>query len=104
MLPLAWDVSGEWFRRALVAFEYDPAPFLVADDDNAEDFEVDYDDDGSFSGPFNIKGELVQSVVCMMLMSVFTKMVDLPFSVYKTFVVEQRHGFNRQVRQKRSGS
>lgn len=41
--------------------------------------------------------EIVQSVVFVFLMNVFNTIVNLPFSIYYTFVLEERHGFNKQT-------
>ena len=34
----------------------------------------------------------------MLLTSIFSFIIELPLEVYDTFVVEQKHGFNKQVR------
>ncbi|CAG0917313.1 unnamed protein product [Notodromas monacha] len=94
MLPYAWEISGETFRRGLIIANVDPTPFLTIHD--PDDFEVEYDE-GTFLGALNIHGEIGQSIVCLLLMSVFSRLIDLPFSIYKTFVLEERHGFNRQT-------
>lgn len=48
-------------------------------------------------GWFNtsLDSSLVQSLALLVSFSVIGSLVDLPFSLYRTFVVEQRFGFNR---------
>ena len=41
--------------------------------------------------------QITQSLVFTVLSSVFSAVVSLPFNVYSTFVIEERHGFNKQV-------
>ncbi len=41
--------------------------------------------------------ELARSCCFLLAFNVFNTLVGLPFSVYSTFVVEQRHGFNKQT-------
>ncbi len=41
--------------------------------------------------------EIVQSVAFMLVLSLFSTVVDLPFVVYYTFWLEERHGFNKQT-------
>ena len=42
-------------------------------------------------------GEIRQSMVFIFYTSVISLIVGLPWSLYGTFAVEQRHGFNKQV-------
>ncbi|KAF9170646.1 hypothetical protein BGX21_008562 [Mortierella sp. AD011] len=41
--------------------------------------------------------EITQSVIFFMAMSIFSTIISLPFSLYSTFVIEERHGFNKQT-------
>nr|CAD7569434.1 unnamed protein product [Timema californicum] len=41
--------------------------------------------------------EVLQSIMFVFIMNVFNTIISLPFSVYYTFVLEERHGFNKQV-------
>ncbi|XP_012250806.2 CAAX prenyl protease 1 homolog [Athalia rosae] len=41
--------------------------------------------------------EILISSVCMLLMNVVSLVVDTPFSVYNTFWLEEKHGFNKQT-------
>lgn len=43
------------------------------------------------------ENEILRSLVFVFIFNVFNTVVGLPFSVYSTFVVEQRHGFNNQT-------
>uniref|UniRef100_A0A1I8B933 CAAX prenyl protease n=1 Tax=Meloidogyne hapla TaxID=6305 RepID=A0A1I8B933_MELHA len=40
---------------------------------------------------------IFQSVLFILLSSVFETVVELPFSYYETFYVEQKHGFNKEL-------
>ncbi|TPX70608.1 Ste24 endopeptidase [Spizellomyces sp. 'palustris'] len=41
--------------------------------------------------------EISQSIGFVVIMSVFGLVLGLPFSLYRTFVIEERHGFNKQT-------
>ncbi|KAI9019524.1 peptidase family M48-domain-containing protein [Phycomyces nitens] len=41
--------------------------------------------------------EIVQSIVFTILFSTISTLTSMPFSLYSTFVIEQRHGFNKQT-------
>ncbi|XP_041463404.1 CAAX prenyl protease 1 homolog [Lytechinus variegatus] len=41
--------------------------------------------------------EITQSLAFMLLASVFSTVVGLPWVLYSTFVIEERHGFNKQT-------
>jgi len=42
-------------------------------------------------------GEIATSLLFTLYLSVFSTLTSLPFTVYSTFVVEERHGFNKQT-------
>jgi hypothetical protein len=42
--------------------------------------------------------EIMQSMSFTFILSVFSTLVDLPFTIYYTFWLEERHGFNKQVK------
>jgi len=46
---------------------------------------------------YDISNEILRSVVLMLAMNIFNTLVSLPFSVYRTFVLEEKHGFNKQT-------
>lgn len=46
---------------------------------------------------FGPEYEITQSVAFMMLCVVYSTVTSLPWSLYGTFVVEERHGFNKQT-------
>ncbi|OAD58172.1 CAAX prenyl protease 1 like protein [Eufriesea mexicana] len=46
---------------------------------------------------FDSTNEILLSGVCMMLMNTFHEIIFLPFKIYFTFVVEQKHGFNKET-------
>ncbi|XP_029036433.1 CAAX prenyl protease 1 homolog [Osmia bicornis bicornis] len=46
---------------------------------------------------FNEKNEYLVSVVCMFLINVLHDIIFLPLKIYSTFVVEQKHGFNKET-------
>ncbi|KAF9945296.1 hypothetical protein BGZ72_001499 [Mortierella alpina] len=41
--------------------------------------------------------EITQSILFFVLLTVFSTVISLPFSLYSTFVIEERHGFNKQT-------
>ena len=41
--------------------------------------------------------QIIQSLVFMLLAMLFSTITDLPWSLYSTFVIEEKHGFNKQV-------
>jgi len=41
--------------------------------------------------------EILQSILFSTYLSIFGTITGLPFSVYSTFVIEQKHGFNKQT-------
>lgn len=45
----------------------------------------------------SIEWEIFQSLVFTFITSVLSTLVNLPISIYNTFVLEQRHGFNKQT-------
>ncbi|XP_075228374.1 CAAX prenyl protease 1 homolog isoform X2 [Lycorma delicatula] len=42
-------------------------------------------------------GEILQSAAFMLIMNTFNILITLPFSIYDTFVLEEKHGFNKQT-------
>ncbi|XP_033118144.1 CAAX prenyl protease 1 homolog [Anneissia japonica] len=46
---------------------------------------------------FSPEYEITQSVVFLFLASIYSSISGLPWSIYSTFVIEQRHGFNKQT-------
>uniref|UniRef100_A0A915LJ60 CAAX prenyl protease n=2 Tax=Meloidogyne TaxID=189290 RepID=A0A915LJ60_MELJA len=42
-------------------------------------------------------GEIFQSVLFIVSSSIFETVIELPFSYYETFYVEQKHGFNKEL-------
>lgn len=46
---------------------------------------------------FSAGAEIPQTVVFVGLRSLLSTLINLPWSVYFTFKVEQKHGFNKQV-------
>lgn len=45
----------------------------------------------------SIRWEMYQSVTFTLITSLISTVVNLPFSIYSTFVIEQKHGFNKQT-------
>lgn len=41
--------------------------------------------------------QIVQSLVFLLLATLFSAVTGLPWSLYNTFVIEEKHGFNQQV-------
>jgi len=44
-----------------------------------------------------LDSEIIMSILFSFYMSIFSTITGLPFSIYSTFVVEERHGFNKQT-------
>lgn len=44
------------------------------------------------------ESEIVVSSIFMLLMNTFNGVISLPFAVYSVFVLEEKHGFNKQVK------
>lgn len=42
-------------------------------------------------------GEIVISIIFMLIMNTWNTLFSLPFSIYSVFVIEEKHGFNKQV-------
>uniref|UniRef100_A0A1I8JDT9 Ste24 endopeptidase n=1 Tax=Macrostomum lignano TaxID=282301 RepID=A0A1I8JDT9_9PLAT len=51
----------------------------------------------SLAGPDASRGQLPQSMVFLVYVMLLSFLIDLPWSVYKNFVLEARHGFNKQT-------
>ena len=41
--------------------------------------------------------EIVQSAILLIILNIFETVTSLPFSLYRTFVIEEKHGFNKQT-------
>ncbi|XP_033299394.1 CAAX prenyl protease 1 homolog [Bombus bifarius] len=46
---------------------------------------------------FDDQNEILLSGVCMFIINVIYDIIILPFKIYSTFVVEQKHGFNKET-------
>ncbi|KAG0068391.1 hypothetical protein BGZ89_004794 [Linnemannia elongata] len=46
---------------------------------------------------YNSEYEITQSIIFFVLLTVISTIISLPFSLYQTFVIEERHGFNKQT-------
>jgi STE24 endopeptidase len=46
---------------------------------------------------YSSSNETLQTLMFVLLGSVISTIIDLPWSLYSTFVVEERHGFNKQT-------
>uniref|UniRef100_A0A8C6GTW3 CAAX prenyl protease n=1 Tax=Mus spicilegus TaxID=10103 RepID=A0A8C6GTW3_MUSSI len=49
------------------------------------------------SAGFGPEYEIIQSLVFLLLATLFSALTGLPWSLYNTFVIEEKHGFNHQV-------
>ncbi|XP_011881356.1 PREDICTED: CAAX prenyl protease 1 homolog [Vollenhovia emeryi] len=45
----------------------------------------------------NHENEILLSAIWMLIMSLFSNIFSLPIAIYDTFVLEQKHGFNKQT-------
>ncbi|KAJ3085354.1 CAAX prenyl protease 1 [Quaeritorhiza haematococci] len=54
---------------------------------------------GSWITYFGLEGnwEITQSIIFLVVISLISTVLNLPFSLYYTFVIEERHGFNKQT-------
>ncbi|XP_074832618.1 CAAX prenyl protease 1 homolog isoform X1 [Carettochelys insculpta] len=54
---------------------------------------------GQISGHagFGLEYEIIQSLVFLLLATLFSAVTGLPWSLYNTFVIEEKHGFNQQT-------
>ncbi|CAG5136664.1 unnamed protein product [Candidula unifasciata] len=43
------------------------------------------------------EGEIIQSLVFLVIGMIFSCIMSLPWSLYSTFVIEEKHGFNKQT-------
>ena len=41
--------------------------------------------------------QVIQTVVFLLLVLTYSTITEIPWSVYSTFVLEEKHGFNKQV-------
>lgn len=46
---------------------------------------------------FDKSDEIYRSMMFVLLSNIFSTIIGLPFSIYSTFVIEERHGFNQQT-------
>ena len=46
--------------------------------------------------PFS-RVQVKQTVVFLLMVLIYSTLIELPWAVYMTFVLEERHGFNKQV-------
>ncbi|KAH7728345.1 Peptidase family M48 containing protein [Aphelenchoides avenae] len=52
---------------------------------------------GSLAESYYGESEIVQSVVFVVASQLASTVIKLPFSLYRTFVIEQKHGFNKET-------
>jgi STE24 endopeptidase len=50
----------------------------------------------SFLG-YDMNNEILRSAALMLTLNIFNSVTSLPFSIFHTFVLEEKHGFNKQV-------
>ena len=46
---------------------------------------------------YDTNNEILRSAALMLALNIFNTLIALPFSVYRTFVLEEKHGFNKEV-------
>ena len=78
-LPAAWRLAGS-FLAAAASSRYWPASLL-----------------GGRPAPAWLTGEICHTVVFILGLYLANLALELPWGLYSTFVVEQRHGFNKQT-------
>jgi len=42
--------------------------------------------------------DILLSAICMFIINVISHIINLPLVIYETFVLEEKHGFNKQVK------
>ncbi|KAJ3190245.1 CAAX prenyl protease 1 [Gaertneriomyces sp. JEL0708] len=52
---------------------------------------------GRLGYPADQSHEIFQSIIFVIFMTIISMSLSLPFSLYSTFVIEERHGFNKQT-------
>lgn len=45
----------------------------------------------------NHENEIIVSAICIFIKVIISDIIDLPLNIYDTFVLEEKHGFNKQV-------
>lgn len=53
---------------------------------------------GTFWNFFNYGGEIIHSLIFLDVFDVIGTIIDLPFSYYSTFVIEEKYGFNKSTK------
>jgi STE24 endopeptidase len=53
---------------------------------------------GSIAGLVTPDSETVKGLIFFLILGVISSIYSIPFNYYQTFVIEERHGFNRQTR------
>jgi len=48
--------------------------------------------------PAKFSGEITQSILFFIVFNLFSTVINLPFNYYKTFVLEEKFGFNQQTK------
>jgi len=58
-----------------------------------------WDKTGEFVGflGFNVQNEILHTLAFLAATTLWSQAIELPFSLYSTFVIEARHGFNKQT-------
>jgi STE24 endopeptidase len=46
---------------------------------------------------YDMNNEIIRSAALMLTLNIFNSLLSLPFLIYHTFVLEEKHGFNKQV-------
>eukprot|EP00088_Acartia_fossae_P003118 TRINITY_DN11294_c0_g2_i1.p1 TRINITY_DN11294_c0_g2~~TRINITY_DN11294_c0_g2_i1.p1 ORF type:complete len:453 (+),score=109.63 TRINITY_DN11294_c0_g2_i1:44-1402(+) len=61
-------------------------------------YKIFWDLAGDTLNHFDYQGyEILQSLLFTLYLSLFSTVIGLPFTIYSTFVIEERHGFNKQT-------
>ncbi|XP_077929454.1 CAAX prenyl protease 1 homolog isoform X4 [Halichoerus grypus] len=99
-IPYLWRLSGRFCGYAGFGPEYEgapcfrklqgiPPPFLVSPVPLIHLFLQ--------SGIPSLLSLITQSLVFLLLATLFSALTGLPWSLYNTFVIEEKHGFNQQT-------
>lgn len=71
-LPWLWNTSGRWTAQLLNGLN-------IATVENIADYEITH------------------SLAFLLLFGIVNTLMDIPWSLYSTFVIEEKHGFNKQT-------
>lgn len=90
-----YGIDKSWFRMAKELFDISVMSLILFNRWIHVGWSVSVD----FAALFNITSDREIAISCffMTFVTLFNFVVNLPFTIYGTFVLEQKHGFNKQT-------